>query len=133
MNGMTAEQMLALQKQLDDWKAQQGGGAALSAGGVPAAPMQAMQAPLAALSSGPTGFMVPVTLETAAGEVTCYVAFGPEAMRDPKACLNALEVANWKVKAWNRNAGGAGGGSGGNYPSRGGGYNGGGYNRGGRF
>jgi uncharacterized membrane protein YgcG len=76
--------------------------------------------------------MVPVTVETSQGEATCYVLFGPEAMRDPKACMNALEDANWKVKVW-RKSNESGGGGGNNWRGGGGGGGGGGYGGRNRF
>jgi len=55
----------------------------------------------------PIGLLVPVTIPTQAGDVSCYVQLPAQSAANPPAAIAALQAAGWPIRVY---SGGNGGG-----------------------
>jgi hypothetical protein len=53
----------------------------------------------------PVGLLVPVTLDTQAGQVRCYAQFGADVASNPQVLVDTLLAAGWPIAAWNSDKG----------------------------
>lgn len=69
----------------------------------------------------PCGLLVPVTIQTSAGEVSTYIQLPQTAVANPQAAIESLARAGWPIRIYTRreNGGGNGYGNGGSYGGNG--------------